>query len=201
MPVNHTPLDALIQHLAKLPGLGNRSARRAVLHLFKNREVLMLPLVNALQTAAEQVKTCQHCGNLDLADPCHICTDPRRDSHTLCVVEEVGDVWALERGGIYKGRYHILGGVLSAIDGVGPNDLNIPKLAERVQQEAITEVILATNATMDGQTTAHYVAERLAPTGVHITRLAHGIPVGGELDYLDEGTLSAAIKARKVLVG
>lgn len=192
-----TSLDQLIHLLSKLPGLGSRSARRAVLHLFKNRETLMLPLAKALETAASEVKSCEACGNLDLSNPCHICTDTRRDNSMLCVVEEVADVWALERGGIYKGLYHVLGGVLSALDGVGPDDLSITKLLERVKAGGVAEVILATNATMDGQTTAHYIADRLQPSGVKISRLAHGIPVGGELDYLDEGTLSAALKARR----
>jgi recombination protein RecR len=194
-----TPLDTLIHLLSKLPGLGQRSARRAVLHLFKNKESLMLPLAKALLEAAEKVKICETCGNLDLANPCHICTDAKRDATSLCVVEEVADVWALERGSIYKGRYHVLGGVLSAMDGVGPDNLNIAALMRRVQEGGIAEIILATNATMDGQTTAHYVADRLQPLGVKVSRLAHGIPVGGELDYLDEGTLSAALKARKVV--
>lgn len=193
----NNPLEQLIHLLSKLPGLGSRSARRAVLHLFKNRESLMLPLAKALQTAAEQVKICGTCGNLDLVTPCHICTDTKRDSTLLCVVEEVADVWAMERGNIYKGQYHVLGGVLSAMDGMGPDDLAIPALVQRVQAGGIAEVILATNATMDGQTTAHYIADRLHPLGVKTSRLAHGIPVGGELDYLDEGTLSAALKARR----
>lgn len=190
-------IERLIQLLAKLPGLGPRSARRAALHLIKRREALLEPLAEALATAAERVRACGRCGNIDTSDPCAICADPRRDGSLLCVVEEVADLWALERAAAFKGRYHVLGGTLSALDGVGPEQLNIPKLIQRVREEAIKEVILATNATVDGQTTAHYIGDRLAPLGVAVSRLAHGVPVGGELDYLDDGTLAAALKARR----
>jgi recombination protein RecR len=190
-------LDALIRLLAKLPGLGPRSARRAVLQLIKRKESLMLPLAKALEAAAEHVAPCTTCGNLDTKDPCRICTDPRRDGSLVCVVEDVSDLWALERAGAFRGRYHVLGGVLSALDGVGPDDLRIAGLVARVQAGGITEIILATNATVDGQTTAHYIMDRLAGTGVTVSQLAHGVPVGGELDYLDEGTLMAALKSRR----
>jgi recombination protein RecR len=190
-------IERLIQLVAKLPGLGPRSARRAVLLLIKKRETLMTPLAEALAAAAAAVTACSRCGNLDAGDPCGICRDPGRDAGTLCVVEEVGDLWALERAGAHRGRYHVLGGVLSALDGVGPGDLNIEPLVARVAEGAVREVILATNATVDGQTTAHYLIDRLAPSGVVVTRLAHGVPVGGELDYLDDGTLAAAMRARR----
>ena len=190
-------LDRVMQLLAKLPGLGPRSARRAMLHLMKRRETLMLPLADALAAAAVSIRTCSICGNFDTLDPCGICQDPRRDPSVLCVVEDVGDVWALERAGAFKGRYHVIGGVLSALDGVGPEDLSIDGLVARAGASEITEVILAMNATVDGQTTAHYIADRLANCGVRISRLAHGVPVGGELDYLDDGTLTQALKARQ----
>jgi recombination protein RecR len=190
-------LDPLIQLLAKLPGLGPRSARRAALHLIKRREALLAPLTRALEDAAENVRTCATCGNLDTADPCAICTDVRRDPTLVCVVEDVADLWALERAAIFRGQYHILGGTLSALDGIGPEDLDIPRLVGRARADTVKEVILATSATVDGQTTAHYIADRLSDCGVAVTRLAHGVPVGGELDYLDEGTLSAALKARR----
>jgi len=190
-------IERLIQLLARLPGLGPRSARRAALHLVKRREALLEPLARALADAAENIRTCSVCGNLDVRDPCAVCADPRRDDSVICVVEEVADMWALERTASFRGRYHVLGGTLSALDGVGPDDLNIPGLIARVKGGAVTEVILATNATVDGQTTAHYIAERLAGLGVKVSGLAHGVPVGGELDYLDEGTLSAALKARR----
>ena len=192
-------LGRAMQYLAKLPGLGPRSARRAILHLMKRRESLMLPLAEALAAAARSVRPCSACGNLDTVDPCGICSDHRRDPHTLCVVEDVADVWALERAVAFKGRYHVLGGVLSALEGVGPDDLNVDGLVARASDPAVTEVILAMNATVDGQTTAHYVADRLAATGVRISRLAHGVPVGGELDYLDGGTLAQALRARQTL--
>jgi recombination protein RecR len=192
-------LDALIQLLAKLPGLGPRSARRAALHLLKRRETLMLPLAEAMQAAAERVKACSICGNLDTEDPCALCRDPRRDPALLCVVEDVADLWAIERAGAFRGRYHVLGGTLSALEGVGPEDLRIDALAARVGKGEVKEVILALNATVEGQTTAHYITDRLAGTGVTISRLAHGVPVGGELDYLDEGTLSAALAQRRPL--
>ena len=190
-------IERLIQLLAKLPGLGPRSARRAALHLLKRREELLLPLAEALHGAADAITTCSQCGNLDSRDPCAICADRKRDSSTICVVEEVGDLWAIERSGAFRGRYHVLGGVLSALDGVGPEDLNLAKLVARASAPEIKEVILAMNATVDGQTTAHYLADRLAGTEAAVSRLAHGVPVGGELDYLDDGTLAAALKARR----
>jgi len=190
-------LDRLIALLAKLPGLGPRSARRAALQLLKKRETLMLPLADALGAAAERIKRCGICGNLDSEDPCAICRDGRRDASAICVVEEVADLWALERAHAFRGRYHVLGGTLSALDGVGPEDLHIAGLVERVRRGGVSEVILATNATVDGQTTAHYITDRLAGQGVTVSRLAYGLPVGGELDYLDDGTLSAALKARR----
>lgn len=193
-------IDRLIQLLARLPGLGPRSARRAALDLVRKRESLMRPLASALAEAADAIRACSTCGNLDTADPCHICTDERRDPTLICVVEQVGDLWALERAAGFKGRYHVLGGVLSALDGVGPEDLTIARLLARVGGDSpVTEIILATNLTVDGQTTAHYITERLAESRVRVTRLAHGVPVGGELDYLDDGTLSAALKARQAL--
>ncbi|MEE8559880.1 MAG: recombination mediator RecR [Alphaproteobacteria bacterium] len=192
-----TEIERLIKLLAKLPGLGPRSARRAALYMIKRRESVLLPLARALADAAEKVRTCSACGNLDTVDPCAICTDPRRDATVICVVEDVADLWALERAAIFKGRYHVLGGVLSALDGVGPEDLNIATLIARARAPQLSEVILATGAPVDGQTTAHYVTERLADCGVTVTRLAQGVPVGGELDYLDDGTLSAALKARR----
>ncbi len=194
MTVSH--IDKLIGLLAKLPGLGPRSARRAALQLLKKRDSLLAPLASALTQAAETIRICGQCGNLDTTDPCAICGDGSRDASVICVVEEVADLWAVERSGIYGGRYHVLGGTLSALDGVGPEELKIAKLVERASHAEVKEVILATNATVDGQTTAHYVADRLASCGVEITRLAHGLPMGGELDYLDDGTLTAALKAR-----
>ncbi|MEX2452020.1 MAG: recombination mediator RecR [Rhodospirillales bacterium] len=194
-------IDKLIQLLAKLPGLGPRSARRAALYLIKRREAIMTPLAAALETAAASIKTCSACGNLDTVDPCSVCTDPRRNASLICVVEDVADLWALERTAVFKGRYHVLGGTLSVLDGVGPEDLNIPKLIARVKDDGVNEVILATNVTVDGQTTAHYIADRLKETGVAVSGLAHGVPVGGELDYLDEGTLSAALKDRRAVGG
>jgi recombination protein RecR len=188
-------LDTLIQLLARLPGLGPRSARRAALFLIKRREQVMEPLAAALGAAAAAVRTCATCGNLDTADPCAICRDPTRDGHTICVVEDLADLWALERTGAFRGRYHVLGGTLSALDGVGPDELNIIRLIARLGPN--TELILALNATVEGQTTAHYIADRAAGTGVRISRIAQGIPIGGELDYLDEGTLTAALKARR----
>jgi len=190
-------IERLITLLARLPGLGPRSARRAALALIKRRESLLEPLAKALDEAAQNIRSCGVCGNLDTADPCHICADERRDGALLCVVEDVADLWALERTGAYAGRYHVLGGTLSAIDGTGPEDLRIPALVERASSGGVAEVVLATNLTVDGQTTAHYIAERLAPTGVKVTHLAHGVPVGGELDYLDDGTLTAALRARR----
>ena len=190
-------IDRLIQLLAKLPGLGPRSARRAALYLIKRRESLLLPLAAALNGAAEAIRACSACGNLDTRDPCAICADRRRDEALICVVEDVADLWALERTAVFRGRYHVLGGTLSALDGIGPEDLNIQGLVARAGAPEVREVILATNATVDGQTTAHYIADRLADCSVVVSRLAHGVPVGGELDYLDDGTLSAALKARR----
>jgi len=190
-------IDRLIKLLARLPGLGQRSARRAVLHLMKRRDQLLLPLAEAMQAAAESVRTCSRCGNLDSRDPCAVCGNPQRASGVLCIVEEVGDLWALERTAAFSGRYHILGGTLSALEGRGPEQLNVDKLVERVREEDITEVILALSATVDGQTTAHYLGERLGDLGVTVTHLAHGVPLGGELDHLDDGTLTAALRARR----
>jgi recombination protein RecR len=191
-------IERLIQLLARLPGLGPRSARRAALVLLKRRDALLEPLADALRDAAAAIRACEVCGNLDTVSPCAICGDARRDPHLLCVVEDVADLWALERAGVFRGRYHVLGGALSALDGVTPERLNVPALMERVKQD-IEEVILAMNATVEGQTTAHYLLDLLENEGVKVTRLAHGVPVGGELDYLDEGTLSAAFKARRGL--
>ncbi|RJF88434.1 recombination protein RecR [Oleomonas cavernae] len=189
-------LDRLIQLLAKLPGLGPRSARRAALHLIARREALMGPLSAAMAEALVAVKACSLCGNMDTSDPCAICRDPGRDQGVICVVEGVGDLWAIERSGAFRGRYHVLGGHLSAIDGIGPDDLRIAGLMPRLGPP-LREVVLALNATVDGQTTAHYVAGLIEHKGVSVTRLAHGVPVGGELDYLDDGTLAAALKARR----
>jgi len=197
--MNGAEIERLIQLLGRLPGLGPRSARRVALHLLKKREALMQPLSAALADAARAIRPCTACGNLDTTDPCTICSDPRRDAGLICVVEDVGDLWAMERGKIFSGRYHVLGGTLSALDGVGPDELNIASLVRRVAQGGVREVIVATNATVDGQTTAHYLAERLADSTVPITRLAHGVPVGGELDWLDDGTLATALKARRAL--
>ena len=190
-------IEKLIQLLARLPGLGPRSARRAALHLLKKRETLLDPLMRSLDEVARTVKSCGQCGNLDTTDPCAICIDHRRDAGLICVVAEVGDLWALERSGAFKGRYHVLGGMLSALDGVGPDKLNIAGLVDRARQGAIREAILALDATVDGQTTAHYIADRLADSGAKVSRLAHGVPVGGELDYLDDGTIAAALNARR----
>lgn len=190
-------IEQLIQLLARMPGLGPRSARRAVLHLIKKKEQLMIPLSAALDRAVEAVTVCATCGNIDTRSPCHICADPRRGNSLLIVVEDVSDLWALERAGVGAVKYHVLGGVLSPLDGVGPDDLSIDALLRRAPEFA--EIVLAVNATVEGQTTAHYITDRLAPSGVKITRLAHGVPVGGELDYLDEGTLSQALKARTAL--
>jgi recombination protein RecR len=192
-------IERLIQLLARVPGLGPRSARRAALHLIKKKEALLVPLGGAMQEAAEKVRICSCCGNVDTSDPCTICTDERRDPTTLIVVEDVSDLWALERAGTMNVRYHVLGGRLSPLDGIGPDDLNIKGLVERVATGEIKEVILAVNATVEGQTTAHYITDQLASFEVRVTRLAHGVPVGGELDYLDEGTLAAALRARTTL--
>ena len=190
-------LDRLVVLLARLPGLGSRSARRVVLHLLKKRESLMLPLAEALKRAAESIRPCIDCGNLDSGERCAICRDPGRDPSTICVVEEVADLWAIERSAAFKGRYQVLGGTLSALDGRGPDRLNLDSLMIRARPAEVKEVILALSATVDGQTTAHYIAERLAGCQVAVSRLAHGVPVGGELDYLDEGTLTAALRARR----
>ncbi len=190
-------IEQLIQLFARLPGLGPRSARRAVLQLIKKKEQLMLPLSAALDRAVETVRVCEVCGNVDTRSPCGICSDPRRSSGILIVVEDVADLWALERAGVGAVKYHVLGGVLSPLDGIGPDDLTIDALVRRAPE--FSEIVLAVNATVEGQTTAHYVTDRLAGAGVRVTRLAHGVPVGGELDYLDEGTLSAALKARTAM--
>jgi len=191
-------IERLIQLLSKLPGLGPRSARRAALALLKKREVLLEPLGLAMRDAAAAIKTCELCGNLDTSSPCSLCNDPRRDAHILCVVEDVADLWALERASVFRGKYHVLGGALSALDGITPEKLNMAPLIARVR-DGVEEVILAMNATVEGQTTAHYLMDALAASTVKVTRLAHGVPVGGELDYLDEGTLSHAFKARRSL--
>jgi recombination protein RecR len=194
-------IQNLIQLLAKLPGLGPRSARRAALALIKRRESLLAPLASAMTDAAAAIRECSTCGNFDTRDPCAICADPARDAALLCVVEEVADLWALERTGSYKGHYHVLGGNLSALDGRGPGELRIGPLVARCRAGGISEVILALSATVEGQTTAHYVTDSLEGAGVRISRLAHGVPVGGELDYLDDGTISAALKARTPVQG
>ena len=206
------PLDQLIQRLARLPGLGPRSARRTALYLLKNRDQIMLPLASEMDHAARTVRACVECGNLDLSDTCSLCRDTRRDSRRICVVEDVSDLWAIERAGIFSGLYHVLGGTLSALDGRGPRELGIDRLIQRVtrfetngqasppdEADEADEIILATSATVDGQTTAHYIAERLEHLPVKVTRLAHGVPVGGELNYLDDGTLAQAMKARSRL--
>ena len=190
-------IENLISLLAKLPGLGPRSARRAALALVKKREVLLQPLTEALGVVGEKIRPCGICGNIDVSDPCHICTAPSRDPSIICVVQEVGDLWALERAAAFKGRYHVLGGCLSALDGIRPEDLNIAGLIVRAAMPEITEIILAMNATVDGQTTAHYITDHLEEADVKISRLAHGVPVGGELDYLDDGTISAAMASRR----
>lgn len=195
--MNGPEIQRLIQYLSKLPGLGPRSGRRLALHLLKKREQVLRPLIEALQTAEATIKTCQTCYNLDTKDPCTLCTDPRRDNTSLCVVQDVADLWALERANVFRGKYHILGGVLSAIDGMGPNQLTIDALLDRVQKTGVNEVILALNATIDGQTTIHYLIDRLQPLGVSLSTLAHGVPIGGELDYLDDGTLTTAFTARR----
>jgi len=195
--VSASEIERLIELLARLPGLGPRSARRAALYLIKRPVQLMDPLAQAMANAAAAIRTCSICGNVDTRDPCGICSDPRRDGATICVVEDVADLWALERTASFGGRYHVLGGTLSALDGVGPDDLNIGGLVARAHDPAVREIILATNATVAGQTTAHYITERLTPCGVTVSGLAHGVPVGGELDYLDDGTLTAALKSRR----
>jgi recombination protein RecR len=189
-------IDALIDLMARLPGLGPRSARRAVLHLIRKRALLLQPLADAMGAVATSARECLNCGNVGTAEICPICADERRGNGQLCVVEDVADLWAMERSGVFKGRYHVLGGTLSALDSVGPEELRIPQLVHRLETEAITEVILALNATVDGQTTAHYIADQLE-TRVELTSLAQGVPIGGELDYLDDGTITAALNARK----
>ena len=191
-------IDALIDLMARLPGLGPRSARRAVLHLIRKRALLLQPLADAMGAVAASARECLNCGNVGTAEICPICADERRGNGQLCVVEDVADLWAMERSGVFKGRYHVLGGTLSALDSVGPEELRIPQLVHRVETEAITEVILALNATVDGQTTAHYIADQLDGR-VNVTSLAQGVPIGGELDYLDDGTITAALRARKSL--
>jgi recombination protein RecR len=202
MPAPHqktsgAEIEALIALLAKLPGLGPRSARRAALHLIKKREQLLLPLARAMGEAAGKIAICEECGNIDTQQPCAICSDRARDPSLICVVEEVGDLWALERAGIMRSKYHVLGGTLSPLDGRGPDDLSIARLVERAHAPEMREIILALNATVEGQSTAHYLAAELERLPVRITKLARGVPVGGELDYLDEGTLAAAVKMRQ----
>ena len=192
-------IERLIQLLARLPGLGPRSARRAALHLIKKREPLMAPLASALQTAIDKIVVCKTCGNIDTADPCTVCTDARRDPSVIIVVADVADLWALERAAVLNARYHVLGGTLSPLDGIGPQDLTIDALISRAHDPVVKEIVLALNATVDGQTTAHYITDLLHDAKVIVTRLAHGVPVGGELDYLDEGTLSAAMRSRTPL--
>jgi recombination protein RecR len=189
-------IERLIQLLAKVPGLGPRSARRAALHLIKKKEQLLAPLAAAMGEAVDKVRVCSTCGNVDTIDPCTLCSDPRRDPATIIVVEDVADLWALERAGAMNARYHVLGGTLSPLDGIGPDDLNIKGLVSRLAEGEVREVILAVNATVEGQTTAHYLTDQLSGFDLKVTRLAHGVPVGGELDYLDEGTLAAALKSR-----
>ena len=196
--VSGPEIERLIQLLAKLPGLGPRSARRAALHLIKKKDQLLIPLSGAMAEAVEKVRLCETCGNVDTSSPCTLCSDPRRDVTTIIVVEDVADLWALERAAVINGMYHVLGGVLSPLDGIGPEDLAIASLVDRVSDtpDQVKEIIIAVNATVEGQTTAHYITDQLEGIDVKITRLAHGVPVGGELDYLDEGTLAAAIKSR-----
>lgn len=194
-------IERLIQLLAKLPGLGPRSARRAALHLAKKKDELLVPLAAAMAAARDSVVVCSTCGNIDTTDPCAICADPRREPGTIIVVEDVADLWALERAAASRGRYHVLGGALSPLDGIGPDDLGIDALVARASGAEVEEVILAVNATVEGQTTAHYIMDRLGDLEVKVTRLAHGVPVGGELDYLDEGTLSAALMRRTLFQG
>jgi len=194
---NNHDIDILIALMAKLPGLGPRSARRAVLHLIKKRDILLSPLSDALYNVAQTARECLSCGNIDTKDICEICLNSKRGNGQICVVEDVSDLWAMERSNVFKGRYHVLGGNLSALDGVGPDELRIPHLVKRVKGENINEIILALNATVDGQTTAHYIADQLDEMDVAVTSLAQGVPIGGELDYLDDGTISAALNARK----
>ena len=194
---NNQDIDILIALMAKLPGLGPRSARRAVLHLIKKRDILLSPLSDAIYNVAQTARECLSCGNIDTKDICEICINSKRGNGQICVVEDVSDLWAMERSNVFKGRYHVLGGNLSALDGIGPDELRIPHLLKRVKGENINEIILALNATVDGQTTAHYIADQLDEMDVAVTSLAQGVPIGGELDYLDDGTISAALNARK----
>lgn len=194
--MNGGELETLIKLLSRLPGLGPRSARRAILYLVKKRETRMQPLVEAMQKVLETVKTCSVCGNLDTKDPCAICSDPRRDGSVICIVRDVSDLWAIERSGAFRGQYHVLGGLLSAMEGTGPDDLRLNVLENRIKSAQTNELILALPATVDGQTTGHYIAERMRPLNVKVTFLAQGIPVGGELDYLDDGTIQTALRAR-----
>jgi len=199
VPGDARDIEALIALMARLPGLGPRSARRAVLHLLARREALMAPLAETMAQVAAGARECTNCGNIGTADICDICRTENRVNGQICVVEDVADLWAMERGGIFGGRYHVLGGTLSALDAIGPEDLGIPRLVERIGEESVEEVILALGATMDGQATAHYIADALRTTGVQVTTLARGVPVGGELDYLDDGTIGAALGARRPL--
>ena len=192
-------IERLIDVMAKLPGLGPRSARRAVLQMVKKRDLMLIPLARAAAEVAEKAMVCIECGNIDTAQICGVCRDPRRDASSLCVVEDVADLWAMERTSAFKGRYHVLSGLLSALDGIGPDDLKIPRLVRRAEVPEIKEVVLALGATVDGQTTAHYIADQLSGASVEVTSLAQGVPVGGELDYLDDGTISAALNARRSL--
>ncbi len=194
-----TEIEHIIKLLSRLPGLGPRSARRAVLHLLKNRENLMLPMAQSLDTAAEVIKECSECHNLDSSSPCSICSSKSRDASKICVVEDISDLWAIEKTASFKGYYHVLGGTLSALDGITPEDLSIPHLVERVTSDSIKEVIIALNATIDGQTTAHYISDCLQSCGVSTTQLAHGLPIGGQIDYMDDGTISTALKSRKAV--
>lgn len=198
-PKDETGIETLIELMARLPGLGPRSARRAVLAMLKRRGQVMAPLAQSLAEVALKARDCHDCGNISTSEICPICADPARATGEICVVEDVSDLWALERAGVFKGRYHVLGGTLSALDGLGPEELGIPRLLRRVGEEEITEVILALNATVDGQTTAHYIADALATTEAQITTLAQGVPIGGDLDYLDDGTIGAALRARRKL--
>ncbi|MEM0976865.1 MAG: recombination mediator RecR [Pseudomonadota bacterium] len=199
MASKQSDIEVLIGLMAKLPGLGPRSARRAVLQLIKKRNQVLMPLADALFQVAQSARECLTCGNIETADQCSICATPERATGEICVVEDVADLWAIERASVFKGRYHVLGGTLSALDGVGPEDLRIPQLISRIDQENVREIILALNATVDGQTTAHYIADQVEALGVKVTSLAQGVPIGGELDYLDDGTISAALRARKAV--
>ncbi len=195
----HTDLQTFIKLLGKLPGLGPRSGRRAALHLLKNRETALMPLLETLSVVSTTIQICQECGNLDISQPCNLCCDPSRDARQVCVVEDVADLWALERTASFRGHYYVLGGTLSALGGMGPDELKIPQLLKRLQDHQVQEVIIALNATIEGQTTAYYINDRLQPLGIKVSALAHGVPVGGELDYLDDGTLSLALNTRRAL--